>query len=454
LSVIVLLICLVFPSPAHSQTYNRANEWPKFGLVYQKVQNFAVAAQRYWFSINFPHSEQIIKMAQDNPRGVYAMHYNLIKTDKPSSGFDAPDYNFIASHHPEWIFRYKDGSPVLWGPGKYSGPRLDFGNPQYVIYVIDWMKRKIIEDQVQNYFSLDTAMFAWADKHWQKYDTDASYQDAWEFFLRSLSQAFRPQKKIILNVGRSDLPTFKRMIRWVDGILYEGLCTPLYEPQFTAAKARVEIKERWEKAEWCEQNGKVYAVQSHGTVQGLALTVLPGSAAHSISVNDQGLTILGTNLRVLGQIDFSSPASHTLAQVAKELQKYQIQAKVLTPWYEASVLQAFRPLTQVQLSTKPILRLKQAPRESFLFGYAAILMVAGPNSYFIFKGETGKDYYYPEMDWPVGAPKGEMREIAPQVYRRDFQYISAFLNLSDKPFRLSQSQTLPSFRGALLPVGK
>jgi len=38
-----------------------------------------------------------------------------------------------------------------------------------------------------------------------------AYRDAREYFLRRISEAFRPQHKVILNVGSCDLPTFARM---------------------------------------------------------------------------------------------------------------------------------------------------------------------------------------------------------------------------------------------------
>ena len=76
------------------------------------------------------------------------------------------------------------------------------------------------------------------------------------------------------------------------------------------------------------------------------------------------------------------------------------------------------------------MKLKQAPREAFLFGYAAVLMAAGPNSYFILGDERNQEYYYPEMDQPVGQPKGKMVEAAPHVFRRDFEKCSAFLKMS------------------------
>jgi len=428
----------------------RGNDWPKFGLVFQNVKNYRTSSQRFWFF--WGDQKTASQLRQTNDMGIYLPVYNLVRACLVFSKIKlGPDYELITVKHPDWIMRYKDGSQVLAGPKGLIGPRLDLGNPAYVNYVIEWLSRQAFSgsEPVRD-VGLDNAMFMYADKRWAKYDSNETYRVAWEDFLRRISEALRPQHKVILNVGGCDLPTFARMIRLVDGVLHEDLCVPPQEPKYDPDEARQMIQDRWQKGQWCSENGKIWAVRYRGTINALKLESAAGTHAVTISVSDREIIIMGSGQKILGRLNFSSLEVDTLAKLTVALKKFNLKASILSPYPETATLGTIQPMIMTRVDKPLTLKLKQAPKEAFLFGYAAVLMAAGPNSYFILGDERRQEYYYPEMDWPVGSPLGPKKEIAPQVYHRAFAELDAYLNLSDSPFLLPDGHTLLPFRGALI----
>jgi hypothetical protein len=217
---------------------------------------------------------------------------------------------------------------------------------------------------------------------------------------------------------------------------------------------RQEIQDRWQKGQWCAENGKAWAVRYRGTIAALKLEPSGGSSPVTISVGDHEMVVMGTGQKILGRLNFSSPEADTLAKLAAALKKFPLKATILSPYYETATLGTLQHLILTRVEQPLTLKLKQAPREAFLFGYAAVLMAGGRNSYFILGDERNQEYYYPEMDWSLGVPLGPRREVKPQVFRRDFQHCSTFLNLSDSAFQMPNGNFLPPMRGALIKSPK
>lgn len=331
---------------------------------------------------------------------------------------------------------------------------LDLGNPRYVNWVIGWLRKNAFKEGLfKGHLGLDYGIFyKWSD--WATYDDNEAYRDAWEYFLRLLSEAFRPQHKIILNVGSTDLPTFARMIRHVDGVLQEDLCHPPHKPGFDPEKARRAIRDRGEKGQWCMENGKIWAVRYYSSIN--ALKLAPSLQAENIyiSIGEKKIIVSNSKQEVVGKILLGGPQADTLANLARTLGELGLKVDILNPYAETSPAGALQPVKYSRIGDGLTLKFKQAPREAFLFGYAAVLMVAGPNSYYILGDERHQEYYYPEMDWPIGHPRGPREEIAPQVYHRAFEKFDVYLNLSDSTFRLPDGQNLPPFRGTLLRISR
>jgi hypothetical protein len=369
-----------------------------------------------------------------------------------ASGFSdkyLPDYEYILTHHPEWIIRNRDGSKAQWYHDKQF-LHLDLGNPHYVDWVITWLKSQTFGGgPFRGHLGLDYGIFK-PDRRWAKYDREAAYQDAWEYFLRRISQAFRPDYKVVLNVGGCDLPTFARLIRWVDGVLFEDFYPPVPATETNLRQMRRSIRDRWEKGQWCQENGKIWAVRHRASVAAIKLAPKRGAHPVFISLGDSQASISLDNNQTLGKISFGREETDTLGKVAMALEKYNLTATLMTAYPESASPGGFNPLNHKEIKEDLVLKLKQAPREAFLFGYAAFLMAAGPNAYFILGDERHEEYWYPEMDLPLGLPKGPRREVAPGVFCRDFQKCAVFLNLSATSYALPNLAELPPWRGAII----
>ena len=418
-----------------------------FGLVFQNINDYKKSVRYFMFS--WDTHTRIEKLTKENAKGVYVRYYNLTMTSTSLSNKYVPDYEFIISKKKEWLIRNKEGTPSRWYYDK-SFFFLDLGNQKYVEWVIGWLRRTAFKKgEFTGHLGLDYGIF-YRGADWANYETNEAYQDAWEYFLSRLSEAFRPQYKIILNVGSCNLPTFARMIRHVDGVLHEDLCHPLHKPGFDPEKARQSIQDKWEKGKWCMENGKIWAVRYNSTINGLKLSTTPKTTNAYISVGDREIIVSTSRQEILGKVNLDSPEANTLIKVAQALEKTGLRVEILNPYGETASAGALQPVKYAKIGDGLILKRKQAPREAFLFGYCAVLMVAGPNSYFIIGDERHQEYYYPEMDWPVGSPLGPKKEIAPQVYHRAFTKLDAYLNLSESPFLLPDGHTLLPFRGGLI----
>lgn len=445
---------ILFILLSHNVTYafsgndEKLDTWPKFGLVFQDVKDINKASNRYLF---YWGSRRLASQLEGkNQDGIYLAYFNLFKTNESlSKNGISPDMDYIMTNHPEWLMRYKDGSLIFFG--SVRGIRLDIGNPAYVDYALSWLQKQLARTDVPiKNIGLDNGMFAYADKRWAQYDTNEAYRAAWEYFLRRLSQSLRPRHKIVLNVGSSDLATFSRMIRWVDGVLYEDLCYAPHRPGFDLKKASQEILDRWRKGRWCMENGKIWAVRYLTTSQALQISTNQEAAISGLSVSDQEILLLDDSSKILHRINLSDPSADNLAKLAHKLEQCGLQVSLLNPYPEAATVAALEPQSYLKIGSGTVLRFKQPPKEAFIFGYAAVLMVAGPNSYFILGDEKHQEYYYPEMDQPLGRPLAPMTEVAPQIYRRNFEEALVYLNLSSKPYQVSSDQVLPPWRGVIL----
>lgn len=448
---------LVASGSAWAQEARPGDDWPRFGLVFQTTKDYQAASRRFLFYYG-AQQKTASQLSKSNKHGIYVPAYGLVRTYPAASKMKfGPDYDYITSRHPEWLLRYLDGSLVTGGPPGLVGPRLDLGKAHYVDYAIGWLRQQAFSGEYPvRDLGFDGCLFYYGIPNTKYGGTPGTelYRASWEYFLRRISEALRPQHKIIINVGSCDLPTFARMIRWVDGVLFEDLCEPLHNPKFDVPKARETILDRWQKGRWCVEHGKVWAVRYNATINTLKISSRAGAPASFLSLGDRELIVIGPGQKVLGKIDFSQPEGATLAKVAQSLAKFNIDATVVSPYPESSPLGALQHLNYIRVEDGLTLKLKQAPREAFLFGYVAVLMATGPNTYFIMGDERCQDYYYPEMDQPVGPAKGERSEVAPQIFRRDFKNYAAFLNLSEAPFTLPDSRALAPFRGALVPISR
>ena len=452
---ILCLMCSIIFGINQNAMSAMADNWPKFGLVYQTVKDYKTGSKRYIF---YWGSQKVASLFYaENKRGIYLPNYNLIRICPVFSRIKAgPDYEFIIKYHPEWLLKSNDGSFIIMGkdePAGFAGFRLDLGNPQYNEYAIAWIKQQAFSGQhIVKDIGLDNGMFFYGIPN-SKYggaDGTQLYRAAWEYFLRRLSESLRPQHKIVLNVGSSDLPTFARMIRHVDGVLQEDLCHPLHKSGFNPEKAQQAIRDKWEKGQWCMENGKIWAVRYNSTINGLKLSTTPKTTDAYISVGEREIIVSNSKQEIFGKVNLDSPEANTLSKAAQALEETGLRVEILNPYGETASAGALQPVKYAKIGDGLILKLKQAPREAFLFGYCAVLMVAGPNSYFIIGDERHQEYYYPEMDWPVGSPLGPKKEIAPQVYHRAFAELDAYLNLSESPFLLPDGHTLLPFRGGLI----
>ena len=310
-----------------------------FGLVFQYPPdgNYSLYAQRFGFA----WGGSSYNLAQENPTGDYFPAWNLTRT---VSGVDwTPDYNYITTYHSDWLLKYKDGSLIGQDDGYYM---LDIGNSACVDYIISWVQQAL-SNWPGKTIGCDNGMFQYADSNWAKYNTDQSYQDAWAYFLGRLSDAFRPDYKIILNVGSCDMSVFERMMGYVDGALFESMGSTTSDLSW--------VQEYLQKGQWLADNGKIWCAR---------LEVTTDSEA------------------------------------------------------------------------------------AFLYGYAVIAMAGGSHSYFSLDDQNATTFYYPEMDYNLGSPLGDMKQIVTNVYERDFQNYTVYLNLSASTYTLPNGTKLSSMSGA------
>jgi hypothetical protein len=451
-SIIIFILLLIISNGWQDNALAEINnnyKWPRFSLVFQNINNYNLVAKKFSLLAGMPGSN-MTALTSRNKDFLFFPVYGLIRTYRLLSNRSVPDYDYITTHHQDWLLKYKDGSLVMDGAPEVRGPRLDIGSPGYVDWVIEWLRQRNKAYGYKNFY-LDGAMFYYGNPKWAKYDTDEAYRAAWEFFLRKIGQALRPEYKIAVNVGSSDLATFARMIQWIDGAFFEDVALAPFDKNFANLEAsRKTIMDRLEKGKWLVEHGKIWEIRHWTTVKAIKLTPKPGAEPIYLSIGEQTINVLGPNQKVMCKLDLRNPENKTLANLSQSLQKFGLQATVISPCPETATAGAFQPLAYVPVTDKMVLDLKQPPRESFLFGYAAVLMAAGENTYFNLGSENNSEFYYPEMDWNLGRPRGDMREIAPFVYQRDFENYIVFLNLSDKLYSNQKATLLLPLRGALV----
>lgn len=417
-----------------------------FGLVFQSCSDYKVSARRFGFA--WDTHDRIEKLSKENRKGDYFRYYNLVMLSPSLSNKYTADYNYIVNKHPEWLIKNKEGKSAAWYHDK-SFLFADIGNSEYAAYVIKWLENNAFNADFKGHLGLDYGIF-FIGSDWASYETHAAYQNAWETFLQKLSEAFRPRYKILINIGSCDLATLTRMLRWVDGVLQEDLCSPPHRPGFEPEKARRTIQDRWDKGQWCSEHGKIWAVRYNTTVQ--ALKIMPAAAPENlfISVGDKEIILSKEKGEVITNIDLTSPEADSLFKLAKTLERYNLRTEILNPYSETTTPGKLAPIKYQKLSPEVILKFKQPPQEAFLFGFAAVLMAAGPRSYFILNDERHQEYYYPEMEQSLGNPLTPKTEVAPQVFKREFKYYTVFLNLSSEPYPITPDRLLLPWRGALI----
>jgi hypothetical protein len=432
---------------------NQANpQNPGFGLGFQAPTDYALASQRFNFAVDT--SYRIGKLAEGNPDGLYVKYFSLLQiSGKLSAEKICPNYDYIVSSHPEWILRKTDGS---FFPGFQPGSYLmDIGNQSYVNYAINFIKNTGFPDTGGTFpgFSLDNGIFGYAPYQNSKYST-AAWQDAWENLTHELSDTFRPQYKIILNENGSDLAAYAKVVQWLDGTTVENMYAISAEGNY--AKMRAEILGRFEKAAWAADHAKSYILQNYASLDAISVTPAAGVKTRYLTVTDTNITVLNGYERTIGSIDLSNSATDTVAEVANALKNYGLTVTKETIYSETTAKGAFSSLNNIKFAsgTSLTVKLKQSPEEAFLFGYAVTLMEGDKNAYFVLGDERHKDYYYPEMDWDLGMVLGGMKQIAPYVYERDFSNYTIYLNISDNPYILPNSDELLPMRGAILETEK
>ncbi len=427
-----------------------AESWPQFGLVFQEIKDYNKASQRFQFAWH-THGK-IEKLLAGNKKGIYVRYYNLTMAN-PDPGFNKiylPDYEYITNNHPEWLLRNKDGSVARWyGDKKFLHLAID--DPDYLDWVLAWLKQGDFSGKVfKGHLGLDYGMFMYPDPKWARYENPESYRAGWEFSLKKIAAAFHPDYKVILNTGSCDLDNFVRMVQHIDGVLVEGLSYSPNNKKFRTKAERDLLLDRLAMGRWCAKQGKIWAVKYDGTTKALTFGEISDEVPRFISIGDREVIITDSSQNVIQKFDLSQPGNNTIGKLAESLKKIKLEVASLSPYPETKTLGTLQPVKLLKISNNLIIKFKAAPREAFLFGYAAILLAAGPHSYYIFRDENLREYYYPEMDWPVGAPQGEMSQVAADVFRREFAAATVYLNLSEKPFYLANKKLVLPFRAALI----
>ena len=240
---------------------NKRVDWPQFGVAFANVKNYDLASQRFNFAWDVP--ERIQELVKRNKDGDYFRYFVLAKTCPNLSNTFCPDYDVIMHQHPEWILRYQDGFPIIFRDPVFKcvSPQLDIGNPEYVDWLIDWLKQNFYEGkEFGGHIAIDNVDFS-TDPRWAKYNKPEELSAAWEYFLKRIAEAFHPQHKVIVNIGNPDLARFSQVVRWIDGVLHENLVYISGHPKFGNLKFEREmILEKLEKGKWCVKNNKIWAV--------------------------------------------------------------------------------------------------------------------------------------------------------------------------------------------------
>lgn len=448
--LVVVSIGYFWSAPSLGDAFQSVNGLKPFGIVFQvpeKSVGYKEAASDFGFSWNLRN--RIGSMIKYNKNGNYFCFHNLTMTAPHLSNKILPDYDYLVKKHKDWFIKTENGEPAESNfDSRYL--HLDLGNHDYVDWIIGWLKCNGFDGkQFIGHIGIDYGVF-FAHKTWSTYDNHETYRMAWEYFLRRLSDEFRPRYKVLLNVGSGDISTFARMIQWTDGVLQENICRPLHDSRFDSKEARKSIKNQWQRGQWCKDNGKIYAVRYFGTINAISLNPAAGAPVRYLSVGDRKILIRDTD-RVIGTIHLSHERANSLEKLANCLRQYHIDAKVINPYSESSTLNKLKPLSHVRIADNTMLKMKKAPHEAFQFGYAAFLMVAGHDSYFVMGDERWRTYNYPEMELDLGCPKGRVREVRAQVYKRDFQFYTAYLNLSDTHYYLQDKDCkIGPMRGVLV----
>jgi hypothetical protein len=446
--LIGILIGYVY-CPAEGYAYNRYADWPRYFIGFQEAKNYTTASQIYWGGFGF--SAKTVPLSQGNPQGTYFRYFKLYKTTVLSRTDMAPQYNYINTNYPQYFWRYKDGRLYIPFPAE-PGPALRIGDPEYVAWAINWLNTQLYGTTTYTgEIFFDNGLFCYANPEWAEYDTPEELRDAYEYFLMQMSNAFRPKRQIILNLGSCDVPLMARMAKWLDGIFYETIVNLPGDPRSgTKADRDLLVLDRWAKADWCLQNNKIFYMRHMATVSAFKLTPQADCQVVKLSVDDRYLTLYGANQNVLSKIDFTKANADNLGELANLLQQFQITCTFMSPYLETKTSTTLQAATLFLTLDGCLIKFKRAPEEAFLFGYAAVLMVSGPNIYFCLRDEIEQEWSYPKMAWPVGSPLETRQQVAPDVYRRDFQYLTAYVNLSAKSFTLPNSNILPPMRGVLI----
>jgi hypothetical protein len=218
-------------------------------LSSSEIDKWKAASNEFGFCWGVANSWTRKNLLKNNPGGIYVTHINIVNIDREMSlGGVAPPMDELNKHE-DWFLHYKDGARATFF--KNDRYRMDIGNKEYVDYIINWIKTTFPDTENMG-IGIDSGMYYYADPRWIKYNTNKAWQDTWETFLKQLWTALHAKYKIILNVGGSDLSSFKRMMQFCDGCIVEYFSLKESRPLDVS-----ETKAWMEKAIWCEKNGKI-----------------------------------------------------------------------------------------------------------------------------------------------------------------------------------------------------
>ena len=256
------------------------------------VTRFAGAKQNpLWFDEGAVAGHDIRTL---NPQGRYFKHVNLRTLDSTERGPNGskisgrPDYDWIHTHHPEWVIKDATGNPVpLELPTEEV---LDFANDAYLDWVLNtWMPEQLFDrtDLAAPviYLQHDNGDFkghaincAANDIFCTRYGTDEGMQAAWVHMLTRLRQRW-PQVRIIISSGPNtytdpdrQMAAFRRVLSVVDGYYSESLTDRhSYWKEAAPAEKRIALGTTMQLAAWLAANNKVF-MPMEGQDDGIALT--------------------------------------------------------------------------------------------------------------------------------------------------------------------------------------
>jgi hypothetical protein len=214
-----------------------------------------------------------------NPSGIYLKHLNLrtIDSAQPEPSVEGhPDYNWIKTHHPEWIIKNIHGNTVPMY--RSTEESLDFGNDAYLDWVLNtWMPNNYFDSTDRNpnlitWYLQDNGDFlrmrtncAPSDAVCNRYNSDAGVQSAFKHMFDRFKARW-PNKRIMVSTGTlsymnpaGQLPFMEDVLSHTDGYFSECLVNShcYWDSQPNAGK-RNALKATLQLASWLADHGKMF----------------------------------------------------------------------------------------------------------------------------------------------------------------------------------------------------